>query len=214
MDGVLIDSIASAHKARKVLLAKYGVDIDTLPDPQNENHRGSSVATLLADVKLHHDLSIDVASFASEAIDFINQDLITREITVDPDLVRFLQDLQRHDVKRAITSSGLTRSSDNKLRILGIRDYFDLIVSGDDVQEHKPSPKPYEYTADRLAIETSECIIIEDSLTGIQSGRDAGGHVIGFTKYNPDYAAFPASIPIINDWNEISYSSMIELVRL
>jgi beta-phosphoglucomutase-like phosphatase (HAD superfamily) len=59
MDGVLIDSVEVGLQARKRLLAQYNVDLDTVPDPQGENHRAASLKTLLASVKTHHGIDID-----------------------------------------------------------------------------------------------------------------------------------------------------------
>ena len=63
----------------------------------------------------------------------------------------------------------------------GYRDFFEAITTGEDVSEGKPSPEPYLRTASLMAIDPTECLVIEDSLNGIRSGKAAGCKVLGLT---------------------------------
>ena len=65
---------------------------------------------------------------------------------------------------------------------------FDATVSCDDVPRSKPDPAPYLLAAKLLNEEISDCVVIEDSLTGITSGLAAGAKVIG--------------IPNIQSWSQ------------
>ncbi|MEY4379959.1 MAG: hypothetical protein RLZZ378_362 [Actinomycetota bacterium] len=56
---------------------------------------------------------------------------------------------------------------------------FDVTVSCDDVPKSKPDPAPYLLAAKLIDVSISDCIVIEDSLTGITSGLAAGAKVIG-----------------------------------
>jgi len=46
--------------------------------------------------------------------------------------------------------------------------------------QHKPNPEPYLLAASRLSVPPERCLVIEDSISGVKSGRAAGCHVIGF----------------------------------
>ena len=66
---------------------------------------------------------------------------------------------------------------DNILDVLGqcgIRDYFEVIVSGEQFRESKPDPEIYLHTMECLGLEPSECCCIEDSKFGITAGKRAG----------------------------------------
>jgi len=56
---------------------------------------------------------------------------------------------------------------------------FDATVSCDDVPRSKPDPAPYLLAAKLIDVSISDCIVVEDSLTGITSGLAAGAKVIG-----------------------------------
>jgi beta-phosphoglucomutase-like phosphatase (HAD superfamily) len=52
--------------------------------------------------------------------------------------------------------------------------HFEVIVTGDDVQRHKPDPEAYLLAARRLAVDPARCLAFEDSDIGEQSARSAG----------------------------------------
>ena len=87
-----------------------------------------------------------------------------------------------HHCKLAVASaSGKERILSN-LRRFGIEECFDLVVSGQDDLKHvsdpegvnKPKPYIYEYAAMRLSAKPSECVVIEDSKTGVRAAVSAG----------------------------------------
>lgn len=88
--------------------------------------------------------------------------------------------------KLAVASASPKASILKNLKRIGIDQYFDLIISGHDDLTHyndpegvnKPKPYIYEYTAQRLAVDPSQCIVIEDSKTGVTSAVTAGCYTI------------------------------------
>lgn len=67
------------------------------------------------------------------------------------------------------------------LNKLGIDNYFDAVTSADDVPKGKPDPEIYILTANKLQINPSECIVIEDSCSGILAAKSASMKVAAFT---------------------------------
>jgi len=55
---------------------------------------------------------------------------------------------------------------------------FDLLVAGDDVEHPKPAPDPYLLAAHRLGVDIADCLVLEDSPSGIDSALAAGAHVV------------------------------------
>jgi phosphoglycolate phosphatase-like HAD superfamily hydrolase len=62
----------------------------------------------------------------------------------------------------------------NELERLGLKRYFKLIATSQDVMEPKPSPQAFLTAADRLGVSAEECLVVGDSITDIQAGRLAG----------------------------------------
>jgi HAD superfamily hydrolase (TIGR01509 family) len=61
---------------------------------------------------------------------------------------------------------------------LNIRKYFKVLQTAEDCEFGKPHPEPYLFTAKRLGLESTRCIVIEDSLTGAISAKAARMKVI------------------------------------
>jgi HAD superfamily hydrolase (TIGR01509 family) len=78
--------------------------------------------------------------------------------------------------KLAVVSSSSSTEIEPLLVAGGIRQHFDTIVGGGDVNRHKPAPDPYLLAAARLGVET--VLVLEDSAAGIASGCAAGFEVL------------------------------------
>lgn len=212
MDGVLIDAVEIGLRVRKKLLSHHGVDLESIPDPQGEGHRAASLKNLLTTVKDHSGTHIDHDGFAVQARKHMREQLQAEGISADPGLLAFLDDLKNHGVTCAVASSGLREGVDVKLGILGIRQYFSVIVTGSDVKEHKPHPATYLYAMKELNFLPQDCVIFEDSLTGIEAALAADCRVIGFTQYNPPKEALQGAVAIVRNWSEINYDKLERLV--
>lgn len=81
----------------------------------------------------------------------------------------------------ALTSSSSRDEVDLITREFGINNEFKITVSGSDVKKGKPDPEPYLITADRLGFKPSECVVIEDSRSGVISAKAAGMYVVAIT---------------------------------
>jgi len=213
VDGVLINSVPSAHRVKTWLLKEYGVDLEKIPDPHGEQHKGSSSKVLLDAVQEHAGLTIDHKEFSAKASMAIHQDLIDSNICADPGLCRLLKELKGSGIKLAIASSGVRTSVENKLKILGIKDYFQVVITANDVTAHKPDPESYLAAMDNLAANPGKTIVFEDSLAGITAGRSAGAIVIGFIQYNEDKSPLQGAALTIDSWNDIDSQKLQQLIN-
>lgn len=181
MDGILIDSVELGLQTRKDLPSHYNINLDEVPDPQGEAHRAASTKTLLKIVKNYCGIHINHDEFAKTARENMQQRFREYKLSADQGLLSFLEDLKNHNIVCAVVSSSLKEGVDIKLNTLGIKKYFSVIVTGSDVNKHKPHPESYIHAMKLLKLTPKDCIIIEDSLTGIQVGQAAGCKVIEFT---------------------------------
>jgi HAD superfamily hydrolase (TIGR01509 family) len=93
----------------------------------------------------------------------------------------FVEALARDDVPRAVATSATRRDLDRVLVDLGLRRYFDVAVTADDVRWGKPHPDVYLRAAAGLGVDPSACLVFEDAVVGVQAARAAGMRVIGVT---------------------------------
>jgi len=74
----------------------------------------------------------------------------------------------------AVASGAPRRLIDVALQATGLDDVVRIVVSADDVLRGKPAPDVYLEAARRLGVEPTHCLVVEDSVNGVQSGRAAG----------------------------------------
>jgi beta-phosphoglucomutase len=85
----------------------------------------------------------------------------------------------------ALVTSSTQNEVDTVLDHFNIRRYFSAIVTADDVKHGKPSPDGYNLAAQRLGVEPSQCIAIEDSPAGVQAALSAGMKCLALTTTHP-----------------------------
>lgn len=93
------------------------------------------------------------------------------------------------DAVRRLAGAGLAQAAvsnssrcivDANLDAVGLGRYLRFTLSLDDVPAGKPNPAPYVMALDRLGLEASRAVAVEDSATGATSAKRAGLHVIGY----------------------------------
>ena len=79
----------------------------------------------------------------------------------------------------ALATSSTRREAEFMLSRLGFGGWFEPIVTSDDVEHAKPAPDLYLLAIERLGLPAAECVVLEDTLHGINAARGAGAQVIG-----------------------------------
>lgn len=97
---------------------------------------------------------------------------------VFPDVKNSLAKLKSEGYQLACCSSSRIDYIETALSDCGIADLFDLIISGHDFTRSKPDPEIYLAAMNRLSMNYDECVVIEDSVYGIQAGKNAGMVVV------------------------------------
>jgi beta-phosphoglucomutase len=187
-DGVLVNSEPLHYLSLHDALAREGIEIDEAEYQATYlayDDRGSIRLALE-----RHGIPFDggrVEDIARrKAADF--EELLPR-ISFFPgarELVRALA----AEMPVAIASGALHGEIDAILRAGGIRDAFKAVVGADDVSRGKPHPEPYltamaRVNGDAPGLSPAECLVFEDSMPGIASGRAAGMQVVAVTNSYP-----------------------------
>lgn len=88
--------------------------------------------------------------------------------------VELVRDLRAAGMPLAVASSSILPWVEACLGRIGLLDAFDVIVTGSDVREGKPSPEIYLLTAERLGVDPAACLVFEDAPAGILAANAAG----------------------------------------
>ncbi|MSS59453.1 HAD family phosphatase [Erysipelotrichaceae bacterium Oil+RF-744-GAM-WT-6] len=95
-----------------------------------------------------------------------------------PGVKEAFEALHHSGIRLACCSSSPKSSVDRALREMEIRDFFDQVISAEDVVHPKPDPEMYLKAAEALGMPPEECAVYEDSPVGIEAGKRAGMRVI------------------------------------
>lgn len=96
-------------------------------------------------------------------------------------VLRFLGSLRQNDITIALATSAPPKNVVFVLTAIGVSKYFDIITDDSEITHGKPHPEIYQITAKKLKAEPGRCVVFEDSLSGLQSARQAGMKVVGIT---------------------------------
>ena len=177
MDGVLIDSGAHHRAAWRALLEEIGEDADpehwrlTIGRPSEE-----AVPLLLGRPLSDWEIQRLARRKRDLYVGFSRAGIMT-VAGVD----RFVAGLAGRDIPRAVGTSASNFDVHHLLADAGLRRYFDVIVTADDVTYGKPDPEVYLLAAARLRVRPEMCVVFEDSLVGLEAARRAGMRAIGVT---------------------------------
>ncbi|MBD1382707.1 HAD family hydrolase [Bacillus sp. IB182487] len=119
-------------------------------------------------------------------------------------VVDFLKWLTENNFRIALASSGSLEKIEDVLKQCEIKDYFELIVSGDMFKQSKPHPEIYQTVSKLLNIPVDECLVIEDSNYGIESSTRAGMFTIAKKEERFPFSQDKAQ-KIVNTFAEIRH---------
>ena len=94
-------------------------------------------------------------------------------------LCDFLQKLSDAEIRLAVASSGSGRRVNDILNSLNLRRFFLAVVTGDQVSQGKPDPAIFRLACERVAVQPSEVLVFEDSVSGVRAAKSAGMRCIG-----------------------------------
>lgn len=100
----------------------------------------------------------------------------------------------------AVVTSATYELAKVRLAVAGLLPLIRNLISSNDIQRGKPHPEPYLKGAAKLGIPPAECIVIEDAVAGVRSGKAAGSRVIGLRSTTPEPELFAAGADwLVND---------------
>ena len=177
LDGTLADTMPIHYIAWKNAAAGYGIDFTT------ELFSQLAGIPLYPTVEKLNDLfgkNIDPKEMGDiKELEFEKNMHLTPEIKVVTDLVR----KWHGKLPMAVGTGGSQRLSLKTLGIIGMKDYFDILVTSEDVAHFKPHPETFVKCAELMGVAPADCEVFEDGILGIQAARTAGMMVVDVTQY-------------------------------
>ena len=89
-------------------------------------------------------------------------------------IVELVKELNQNDIRLSIYTGKGRKTSETTLKQIGLYDYFDMIVTGDDIKDHKPSPEGIEKFIDQFDLPRDKVLMIGDAPADIKAARASG----------------------------------------
>lgn len=141
------------------------------------------------------------------------RDLVKDKLEPLPGAVELIKSLKKHDFKLAVGSSGPLENVELLLTSLNIKQFFDVIITAEDVKNGKPAPDVFLIAANRLHIKPEDCIVIEDAPVGIEAAKRANMSSIALTTTHAKEELNNANL-IVKDLSYIKLEHIIKLFKL
>ena len=173
MDGVIIDSSPIHYENwNSIFEEKFGI---TIPKEEFGMQFGMNGNHFTEYFLKKYNLNVDVKDIKPLIIERFNK--LKSKINLKSGLMDVLKELH-HKYKIALASGAPREFMNDSINRFNLRDYFDFIISGDDVKIAKPNPKIFLKVANALYCNPSECIVVEDSILGIKASKSAGMYTV------------------------------------
>ncbi|MGD1822032.1 MAG: cytidine deaminase [Pleomorphochaeta sp.] len=175
LDGVLVDSEKVIGKISIEVFAELGINVtmeDIIP------FMGGGDKYFVDNVAKLQNKTVDFESTFNK----IYNRYYESDIPLVKGALKFVKQAKDAGIKIAIVSSARKKKIIKNLNALGLgEDYFDLVVSGENMVKNKPEPHIYQYAALNLKVPYENCIVFEDSLLGVTAANRAKCNVMALS---------------------------------
>lgn len=194
MDGVLAQTSEIHRQAFELVLKENGIN-DFFDYSQYAGMKTrSALMKFFSDIGLKK-TDAEVKKISQEKSN--KSQVLMREIDyISNGAFQLLNEL-KNEFKISIASSGSPSSVQLFVQKYKLEKIFDVIISSGDVEHAKPHPEIFLKAVDKLGLKNTDCIVIEDSTSGIKAAQAAQIQVIaieGTTPKNQLQELFPLAI--------------------
>ncbi|MDC0737814.1 HAD family phosphatase [Cognatishimia sp. SS12] len=174
MDGLLLDTERVAMKAFVAARRTFG-----LSDGEDIFMRTVGVRSDLSNALIAESLNGVVhPQIFRNLWDMMFDEALEAAVPLRPGAVELLSSLAARQLLIGLVTSTRASRAKKHLKQAGIRDYFTIIVGGDQVDNPKPDPEPYLTAARLLGVDATCCVVFEDSDPGATAAVRAGAQVV------------------------------------
>lgn len=173
-DGTLVDSMPAHFEAWCDALSVHGAG-GIFKEDVFFAMGGRPTLDIVVELNDEYDLKLNPEAVAlAKRESFLKR---INSVTLIEEVAAFAESL-RGKVPMAIATGGSRMVIEKTLKIVGISDWFDEVVTADDVTEGKPSPEIFLKAARLLGVDPTRCLAVEDAPAGILAAQLAGMQVI------------------------------------
>jgi len=145
----------------------------------------------------------DTESFERE-FKHIYLSLLNLELEPSPHIVQLLSELKKQGKKLGLVSSASGWMVEEVLDRVQLKGFFDIVITREQVINHKPDPEAYAVAIRQLRLPGSEVLVFEDSWAGVTAAHKANCDAVAFRhEFNSDHD-FRLAVQVIADFSEFA----------
>ncbi|MDY0151998.1 MAG: HAD family phosphatase [Candidatus Cloacimonas sp.] len=194
LDGTLIDSMQLWREVDTEFLNSRGIEVPG--DLFAYLPHGNSFIQTAQYFKDRFALPDSAESIMQEWTNMVSHHYETN-IPLKPGVSNLIGELDKLGIIIGLGTSNSLELAEKSLKFNGIWNYFRCAVTGDLHLKGKPFPDIYLLAAQRLGLNPEDCLVIEDTLTGVQAAKNAGMSV--FAIFDADSREFHPQIEELAD---------------
>jgi HAD superfamily hydrolase (TIGR01509 family) len=181
MDGVLIDSQPLHFETDNYLLKSFNIDP---ADVDLTATQGKSNPDIWRGIIERFGITAPLDEIMQKSVEIKLKLFAERDCVPIAGIPELLQSIQAANVKRAVASSSAEQVVHLVLQKIGVRGFFDVVVSGESVTKSKPEPEVFLKTASLLGVRPEICVVLEDAAHGVTAAKRAGMKCVGYRNRN------------------------------
>jgi HAD superfamily hydrolase (TIGR01509 family) len=184
MDGVLLDSEEYITRAGMKLFEEKGYKVQY---QDFKEFTGMGEDRFLGGVAEKYDIPFHVEKDKARAYK-IYENLVKGELEPLPGVRDFLKKCSEKGLKTAVATSADEIKMHINLREIGLsEDNFNTTINGSEVNNKKPDPEIFLKAARKLGLDPTNCLVIEDAVSGLKAAKSAGCKCLALTtSFNPE----------------------------
>lgn len=171
MDGLIFDTERSFMEQLSVVMDEYGY---RLTREIYCEMLGLGGEVLRRKMKGYFGQDYPFSEISREAVRRVNRIAETVGLTVKPEICDVLSVMMERGIPCAVASSSRSERVRRYMEIVGLAEYFQVIIGGERVSHSKPAPDIFLLAARELGVSPEECVVLEDSENGVCAGGKAG----------------------------------------
>ena len=198
MDGILIDSERQSNEGWLWAAGQLGVD---MPMWLIDSFKGAPAELCCKFFDDYYKCVIDYWEAKELRTQHVYKIRETEGIPVKNGVKDIFEYIRNNGLKCAVATSTRRESAEKTLHEIGVWDYLDAVVYGDEVEHGKPEPDIFLRAAKAIGVNPSEAVVVEDSINGIKAGYAADMRVVHI----------PDTIAIDDDIRKLTYMVCADL---
>lgn len=169
---------------------------------------GSHPEDLFSKLEEEYGIIFDRNKFSEET----NQKFLdeSKDLPLKEGVLDFIQSIKGENILLALATSASRKKPMYHLARLNLLQYFDVIVTSEDVDHIKPHPDLFNKAVEKLGIKKEEAVIIEDSVNGLIAGNRADIDTIVCTNDVTKHSTFENYIVKVHSLKEIDVTNLIK----